>query len=176
MKAAFRRSASGSAQNRSQPSPPSRPQESVYGITTADEPLSADIARRQKQYLIGMAFRLVAIAVVIWVPGISWQIKAVLGVIATVIPFFAVVAATGAPTPDHQSTNLLLAAPAPPAIEGRDPSLGPAEEFVAGERVRSDFPGSGAFYGEGWSAGHDHAAGHGQAAGRDQDPIRGETA
>jgi Protein of unknown function (DUF3099) len=175
VKAAFRRSASGSAQSRSQPSQQSRPQESVYGITTADEPLSADIARRQKQYLIGMVFRLVAIAVVIWVPGISWQVKAVLGVIATVIPFFAVVAANGAPTPDHQSTNLLLAAPAPPAIEGRDPSLGPAEEFVAGERVRPDCAGSGRFDGEGWSAGPGRAAGPDQAADRGRDPIRGET-
>lgn len=134
MKAAFRRSASEPDPGRP------RPQDPVYGITTADEPLSADIARRQKQYLISMAFRLVAIGVVVWVPGISWQIKAVLGIVATVIPFFAVVSANGAPTPDHQSTNLLIAPPGPTAIEGRDSAIGPGEEFYTGESVHQGSP------------------------------------
>lgn len=115
---------------------PARQPDPVYGITTADEPLSADIARRQKQYLISMAFRLVTIAVVVWVPWIDWQIKVVLGIIATVIPFFAVVAANGAPAPDHQSTNLLVAPPGPPAIEGPDRALQPGEQFYTGESTR----------------------------------------
>lgn len=112
----------------------------MYGITTADEPLSADMARRQRQYLISMSFRVVAILVIVLVPGISWQIKAVVAVVATVIPFFAVVMANGAPAPDHQSTNLLLAAPAPPAIEGRDSAIEPGEQFLTGDFVRKDAP------------------------------------
>jgi Protein of unknown function (DUF3099) len=130
VKAAFRRTTPGRAQQQAH-----QQDASVYGITTADEPLSADIARRQKQYLISMAFRLVAIAVVVWVPGVSLPIRLVLGVVATVIPFFAVVSANGAPTPDHQSTNLLLAPPGPAALEGRGSVLGPGEEFVTGDFV-----------------------------------------
>lgn len=114
--------------------------------------------------MLGMVFRVVAFAVVVWVPGISWPIKVVLGVVATVIPFFAVVAANGAPTPDHQSTNLLLAAPGPPAIEGRDPSLDPAEEYYAGESVRTEYRASDGLQGEGWSTVRDQAAGSGHGA------------
>jgi hypothetical protein len=133
VKAAIRRTTPAPEQK-----PPPQHDAPVYGITTADEPLSADIARRQKQYLISMGFRLVAIAVVVWVPGIAWQLKVVLGVVATVIPFFAVVSANGAPTRGDPSTNLLLAPPAPPAIEGPDHAIGPGEEFLAGDFVAGE--------------------------------------
>jgi Protein of unknown function (DUF3099) len=116
----------------------SRHQDPVYGITTAEEALSADIGRRQKQYLLTMGFRVVAILVVVCVPGIGWPLKIVLAVVATVIPFIAVVRANGSPEPDADPTNLLLAPPGPPAIEGRDFALGSAQEFYPGESVPSD--------------------------------------
>ena len=112
---------------------PPRQHDPVYGITTAEEALSADIARRQKQYLMTMTFRVVAIVVVVWVPGISWPVKIVLAVAATIIPFIAVVRANGGPPPEHDPTNLLINAPSRPAIEGPDHSLAPGEEFLAGE-------------------------------------------
>jgi hypothetical protein len=112
---------------------PHRPHDPVYGITTAEEALSADIDRRQRQYLWTMGFRIVAIAVVLWVPGLSWPIRIGLAVIATVIPFIAVVRANGAPLQQDDPTNLLLTPPSPPAIEGPDHSLDPAEEFLTGE-------------------------------------------
>ena len=105
-----------------------RQHDPVYGITTAEESLSADIARRQKQYLLTMGFRVVAIVVVVWVPWLNWPTKIALGVVATIIPFIAVVRANGAPAPEHDPTNLLLSPPGPRQIEGRDTSLPAAEE------------------------------------------------
>jgi len=127
VKALFRRSQPQDAGK------PHRPHDPVYGITTAEEALSADIDRRQRQYLWTMGFRIVAIAVVLWVPGLSWPIRVILAIVATVIPFIAVVRANGAPLQQDDPTNLLLTPPPPPAIEGPDHSLDPAEEFLTGE-------------------------------------------
>jgi hypothetical protein len=44
---------------------------SAYGITTADGSHLDDVSRRQKQYAATMLFRVAAILVVVFVPGLS---------------------------------------------------------------------------------------------------------
>lgn len=109
--------------------------EPVYGITTAERSHSEDISRRQKQYTLTMLFRMVSVIVVVWVPGISWPVKIVLGLVATVIPYVAVVRANGGPMPEKDPTNLLLAAPPKDAIgAGR----GPLPDGAGGWREPAD--------------------------------------
>jgi hypothetical protein len=96
----------------------------VYGITTAEHSHMEDIARRQKQYILTMLFRVVSVVIVVWVPGISWQLKVLLCLVATVIPYVAVVRANGGPTPEKNPTNLLLGPPGKDALESGSPGAG----------------------------------------------------
>ena len=105
----------------------------VYGITTAHESHSADITRRQKQYVYTMLFRVVSIVVVVWVPGLTVWERVILGLIATVIPFFAVVRANGGPEPDADPTNLMLGAPDRPSIAGPQTELPEGARIFRGE-------------------------------------------
>lgn len=90
-----------------------RPQDEdeVYGITTAETSHTQEITRRQKQYILTMLVRVVSIIVVVAVPGISWPIKIGLCLVATVIPYVAVVRANGGPAQEKGPTNLVLAPP-----------------------------------------------------------------
>jgi hypothetical protein len=90
-----------------------RPQDEdqVYGITTAETSHMQEITRRQKQYILTMLVRVVSIIVVVSVPGISWPIKIGLCLVATIIPYVAVVRANGGPAQEKGPTNLLLAPP-----------------------------------------------------------------
>jgi hypothetical protein len=69
-------------------------------VTDAQRPMSADIAYRQRRYLIMMGIRLVCfvIAVVLFVNGAGW-LTAIPAVGAIVIPYFAVVFANGGREP-----------------------------------------------------------------------------
>src|SRR5215475_5771076 len=72
----------------------------VQLVTQARPPLSADIAFRQRRYLIMMAIRVVCfvIAVVLFTNGAGW-LTAIPAVGAIVIPYFAVVFANGGREP-----------------------------------------------------------------------------
>ena len=72
-------------------------------MTQARPPLSADIAFRQRRYLIMMAIRVVCfvIAVVLFTNGAGW-LTAIPAVGAIVIPYFAVVFANGGREPSSQ--------------------------------------------------------------------------
>jgi hypothetical protein len=83
----------------------------AYGITTADHSHLDDVSRRQKQYAATMGFRVVAILVVVFVPGLTIMERVILGLVATVIPYVAVIRANGAPTQDAPPTNLMIGAP-----------------------------------------------------------------
>jgi hypothetical protein len=123
----------------------------VYGITTAETSHTDDISRRQKQYILTMLVRVVSIVVVVCVPGISWPVKIGLCLVATIIPYVAVVRANGGPSPDKDPTNLLIGPPQRGALGSAQPGLpGPggagydtageyaAGEYVSGERVFDD--------------------------------------
>ncbi|HET9169595.1 MAG TPA: DUF3099 domain-containing protein [Actinospica sp.] len=83
----------------------------AYGITTADGSHLDDVSRRQKQYAATMAFRVVAIIVVVFVPGLTIMERVILGLVATIIPYVAVIRANGGPAQDPAPTNLMLGAP-----------------------------------------------------------------
>jgi DUF3099 family protein len=108
-------------------------QDPVYGITTAEDSHTDDISRRQKQYILTMLIRVVSIVVVVSVPGISWQIKILLCLVATIIPYIAVVRANGGPTPPKDPTNLLVAPPEKQALGWEQPGLPGSGRVVDGE-------------------------------------------
>ncbi|HEU5332023.1 MAG TPA: DUF3099 domain-containing protein [Actinocrinis sp.] len=105
----------------------------VYGITTADQSHTDDVSRRQKQYILTMLVRVVSIVVVVVVPGISWQIKVLLCLVATVIPYIAVVRANGGPMPEKDPTNLLISPPQQPSLEWEQRGLPGAGTVINGE-------------------------------------------
>jgi Protein of unknown function (DUF3099) len=96
---------------------------SAYGITTADHSHLDDVSRRQKQYAATMAFRVVAILVVVFVPGLTIMERVILGLVATVIPYVAVIRANGAPTQDAAPTNLMIGAPRQNELPKADRSI-----------------------------------------------------
>jgi len=119
----------------------------VYGITTAETSHTQEITRRQKQYILTMLVRVVSIVVVVAVPGISWQIKIGLCLVATIIPYVAVVRANGGPTPQKDPTNLMLGQPsqgelgsAQQGLPGPGGAGGGAQDFIVGERVYRESP------------------------------------
>ena len=139
-------------------------EEQVYGITTADTSHTADITRRQKQYILTMLVRVVSIAVVVFVPGISWPVKIGLCLVATIIPYVAVVRANGGPTREKDPTNLMIGPPLRGALGSAQPGLpggagtGPEEylrgEYVRGESVPGPDPGDGTAPGGASDIGH----------------------
>jgi hypothetical protein len=96
---------------------------SAYGITTADGSHLADVSRRQKQYAATMLFRVAAILVVVFVPGLSVMPRVILGLVATVIPYFAVIRANGGPPQDPDPTHLMIGAPRQPELPTPDRSI-----------------------------------------------------
>ena len=90
--------------------------EPSYGITTADTSHLDDIAKRQRQYVFTMLFRVVAILVVVLVPGLTLLERAILGLVATVIPYVAVVRANGGPDQSEAPTNLMIGPPRQPEL------------------------------------------------------------
>lgn len=130
-----------------------RPQDEdqVYGITTAETSHMQEISRRQKQYIVTMLVRVVSIIVVVCVPGISWPIKIGLCLVATIIPYVAVVRANGGPAQDKGPTNLLLAPPREElgAAQRGLPASGEQPGFIQGEFLVKDEGG----YGPGSAAG-----------------------
>jgi Protein of unknown function (DUF3099) len=114
----------------------------VYGITTAETSHTQEITRRQKQYILTMLVRVVSIIVVVSVPGISWPLKIGLCVVATIIPYVAVVRANGGPTPEKDPTNLMLGQPGQGELGSAQrglPASG-ADDFIVGEWVLRDPP------------------------------------
>lgn len=120
----------------------------VYGITTAETSHTQEITRRQKQYILTMLVRVVSIVVVVTVPGISWPIKIGLCLVATIIPYVAVVRANGGPTQQKDPTNLMLGRPRQGELGSAQQGLpGPsgasgAQDFIVGERVYRESPQS----------------------------------
>jgi len=114
----------------------------VYGITTAETSHTQEITRRQKQYILTMLVRVVSVIVVVAVPGISWQLKVGLCLVATIIPYVAVVRANGGPSPEKAPTNLMLGRPrhgelgsAQQGLPGPAGADGAGQDFIVGERV-----------------------------------------
>lgn len=154
-------------------------EEQVYGITTADSSHTEDITRRQKQYIYTMLFRVASIVVVVFVPGISWPLKIGLCLVATIIPYVAVIRANGGPAQQQDPTNLMIGPPQRTALGSEQPGLpgGAAQEYLRGEYVRSDFvsgehAGGGTVHGEYPGAGRASAGasdiGHNDAPGVSQ--------
>jgi hypothetical protein len=106
-------------------------EDEVYGITTAETSRTEEITRRQRQYVVTMLVRAVAVVVVVLVPGISWPIKIGLCLAATIIPYVAVVRANGGPAQEKGPTNLVLA---PPREE-----LGSAQRGLPGSGEQTGF-------------------------------------
>jgi hypothetical protein len=128
-----------SADSHDQHRPPGDDQ--VYGITTAETSHTADISRRQKQYILTMLIRVVSIVVVVFVPGISWPVKIGLCVVATIIPYVAVIRANGGPTPEKDPTNLMIGPPQRGALGSAQPGLpggAASEEYLHGEYVSGE--------------------------------------
>jgi Protein of unknown function (DUF3099) len=104
----------------------------AYGITTAEGSHLDDITKRQKQYALTMLFRIVAILVVVLVPGLSVLERVILGLVATIIPYVAVIRANGGPDQASAPTNLMLGGP-------RLPELPIAERGITGgHRISTD--------------------------------------
>lgn len=121
----------------------------VYGITTAQQSHMADIAKRQKQYVITMTFRIVALLVVLLVPGLTILERVVLGVAVTVIPYVAVIRANGGQPPSDDPTNLLLDRPDQTSIGQQNAGLPGGNETLSGDgaadgagRGRHEEPGA----------------------------------
>ncbi len=116
----------------------------VYGITTAETSHTQEITRRQKQYILTMLVRVVSIIVVVVVPGISWPVKIGLCLVATIIPYVAVVRANGGPSRDGGPTNLMLEPRRreldPPQRGLPDSGDGERADFIVGERVYREAP------------------------------------
>jgi Protein of unknown function (DUF3099) len=115
-----------------------------YGITTAESSQLDDISRRQRQYAFTMLFRIVAIVVVVFVPGLTVLERVVLGIVATVIPYFAVIRANAGPDTAADPTNLMVGGPHQVALpgpdrglEGRAPYLDP-EDFETDDADETD--------------------------------------
>lgn len=118
----------------------------MYGITTAETSHTQEITRRQKQYILTMLVRVVSIIVVVVVPGISWPVKIGLCLVATIIPYVAVVRANGGPSREQGPTNLMLGprhgelGSAQPRLPGADGAGGfHAEAFETGEVITGDY-------------------------------------
>jgi hypothetical protein len=115
-----------------------------YGITTAENSHLDDITRRQRQYAFTMLFRVVAILVVVLVPGLTVLERVVLGIVATVIPYFAVIRANGGPANAEDPTNLMIGGPRQGALPGPDRGLEghtrytDAEDFEGFETFEAD--------------------------------------
>ena len=104
-----------------------------YGITTAESSQLDDISRRQRQYAFTMLFRVVAILVVVFVPGLTVMERVVLGIVATVIPYFAVIRANGGPATGADPTNLMLGGPRQGELPGPDRGLEGSAPYLHGE-------------------------------------------
>lgn len=100
------------------------PTEPSYGITTAESSHLSDISRRQRQYIWTMLLRLVLLLIVVLVPGLTLLERTVLGLVATVIPYFAVIRANGGPDPSEAPTNMMIGTPRQGELPGPDRSLG----------------------------------------------------
>jgi hypothetical protein len=88
-------------------------------ITSAAESRQTDIQRRQRRYLISMAFRVVCF--VLAVLAFTGWVRFVAVAVAMVLPWVAVVAANGGPLPSRDKPTLYSAAGtapgAPAALE-----------------------------------------------------------
>jgi len=102
---------------------------SAYGITTADGSHLDDVSRRQKQYAATMLFRVAAILVVVFVPGLSVLARVILGLVATVIP------SNGGPTQGADPTNLMIGAPRQPELPTPDRSITATRRAEDGEWI-----------------------------------------
>ena len=113
-------------------------QDSAYGITTAESSQLDDMARRQRQYAFTMLFRVVAILVVVFVPGLTVMERVILGIVATIIPYFAVIRANGGPDTSADPTNLMVGAPRQGELPGPDRALGGRAPYLDGEAFEPD--------------------------------------
>ncbi len=106
---------------------------SAYLVTEAQPPLSADIASRQRRYLIMMGIRVACFAatIALFAEGAGW-LAAIPAVGAIAIPYFAVVIANGGREP-ASTTGFRAYEPRlpthyiPPGAAGW-PAAGPAPE------------------------------------------------
>lgn len=113
-------------------------QDPSYGITTAESSQLDDIARRQRQYAFTMLFRVVAILVVVFVPGLTVMERVVLGIVATVIPYFAVIRANAGPDTAADPTNLMIGGPQQTALPGPDRSLEGRAPYLDADGFEAD--------------------------------------
>ena len=103
----------------------------VYTVTDAPRPMSEDIGRRQRRYLISMGVRTVCFggAVLAAIAGAPWWLAVLMVVGAALLPYFAVVFANGGREPT-----------APAAFDDRTkpddarPALEPGQKPDSGQR------------------------------------------
>ncbi len=116
-------------------------------VTEAQPSLSADIAARQRRYLIMMGIRVgcFALTIALFVAGAGW-FAAIPAVGAIAIPYFAVVIANGGREPAstrgfREYQPPLPARYIPPPGSG-EPAARPDQEFI-GETTPENQPGKG---------------------------------
>jgi hypothetical protein len=116
-------------------------------VTEAQPSLSADIAARQRRYLIMMGIRVgcFALTITLFVAGAGW-FAAIPAVGAIAIPYFAVVIANGgrelASTRGFREYQAPLPARYIPPPGGGEPGAQPDQGFI-GETTPGNQPGKG---------------------------------
>jgi hypothetical protein len=92
--------------------PERHPRPEVSVVTTAGRSHSADIALRQRRYLITQSVRMVCVVLAVALPvPVFWKAALIAGAVA--LPWFGVVMANAGPTARSRSErNALLARPA----------------------------------------------------------------
>lgn len=118
-------------------------------MTEANRSRSADIAHRERRYLIMMAFRVVCfvVAVVLYAQGAGW-LAAIPAVGAIVLPYFAVVLANGGREPSNPrgfreyEPNLPALYTPPGRAPGDNLAAVPADRQETGKRAAGR-PGPG---------------------------------
>ena len=121
---------------------------SAHLVTEAHPSKSADIAYRERRYLIMMAIRVVCfvVAVVVFAKGGGW-LTAIPAVGAIVIPYFAVVFANGGREPSS-TKGFRAYEPNLPAVY-RPPGDDSAEEGSGGGQTDRGGYGDGRMHGNG---------------------------
>lgn len=95
----------------------------MYTVTSAQRPMSDDIAYRRRRYLISMAIRTACVPLIVVLPS-PWRWVVAIG--AIFIPYVAVIFANGGREPDNASRF--------EPYEGQNTTEEPGESTESGHR------------------------------------------
>lgn len=117
--------------------PAGRSRDRAHLVTEARQPMSADISRRERRYLVMMGFRVFCflITIVMFTMGAGW-LTAIPAVGAIVIPYFAVIIANGGREP-HSTRGFRAYEPNLP-----EPHPGPSSQGGGGPSSQGGRPSS----------------------------------